>query len=60
MFKASVLQNIGLFSTFYVEKPTALLSFSNENEQRKKRKIVQRIRKENKYIDLQSHCRHDV
>jgi hypothetical protein len=45
MCNASLLQNIGVFSTFHVEKPTALLSFSNVKERRKKIKIIQRLKK---------------
>jgi hypothetical protein len=36
-----------MFLTFYVEKPTALLSFLNMNEWRKKRKLMQKLKKIN-------------
>jgi hypothetical protein len=41
MCKPSLLQKVGVFSVFHVEKPTALLYFSNVEEQRNKRKITQ-------------------
>jgi hypothetical protein len=41
MCKPSLLQNVGVFSTVHIEKPTVLLSFSNVKEGRKKRKIMQ-------------------
>jgi hypothetical protein len=58
MCKASLLQNIGVFSTLHIEKPTVLLSFSNAKEQRKKRKIMQRLLKESKNYGFQRHYRH--
>jgi ABC-type lipoprotein export system ATPase subunit len=59
MCKPSVLQNVGLLSTFQVEKPlTVLLLFLNVKEQRKKRKIMQTLEIQNENNDLQSHERH--
>jgi hypothetical protein len=58
MCKASLLQNIGVFSTFHIEKPTVLLSFLNAKEQRKKIKIMQRLLKESKNYGFQRHYRH--
>jgi hypothetical protein len=37
-----------------------LLSFSDEKELRKKRKVTQRLWKENKNYGLQSHYRHEA
>jgi hypothetical protein len=39
MYKASLLNYIHIFSNFHIKKPTVLLSFSNVNEQRKKREM---------------------
>jgi hypothetical protein len=39
MYEASLLENIGVFSTFHVERPSTLLSFSNVKEQSKERKM---------------------
>jgi hypothetical protein len=39
MYKASLLYYIHIFSNFHIKKPTVLLSFSNVNEQRKKREM---------------------
>jgi hypothetical protein len=36
MGKPSMLQNVGVFSTFHVQKPTALLSFWNVKERKEK------------------------
>jgi hypothetical protein len=36
-WKASLLQNIGVSSNLPVEKPTAILLFSNVNEQREEK-----------------------
>jgi hypothetical protein len=44
----------------YIEKPSVLLSLSNMKEQRKKRKIMQTLGKENKNYIFQSHYRHDT
>jgi hypothetical protein len=44
MCKASLLRNIGVLSTFHIEKQTILLFFSNVDERRKKRKIMQRLK----------------
>jgi hypothetical protein len=45
MCKPSLLPDVGAFSTFHVEKPIALLSFSNEEERRNKRKNDSRTKK---------------
>jgi hypothetical protein len=45
MCKASLLHNIGTFSTFHVEKPTVLLSLSNVKEWGMKRQRLQRLQK---------------
>jgi hypothetical protein len=60
MCKASLLYNIGTFSTFHVEKPTVLLSLSNVKDWGKKRQRLQRLQKENKHYGLQSHYSHGV
>jgi hypothetical protein len=43
MSKPSLLQNVGVFSAFHIEKPTVLLSISNVKEE-KKRKIMESLK----------------
>jgi hypothetical protein len=50
MCKDSLLQNTGLFSTFYIGKSNVLLSFFNVNEQIKKRKEKMQKTKNRKQI----------
>jgi hypothetical protein len=57
MCKALLLQNIGVFSVFHIEKPAALFSFWKVKEQRKKRKIIQTMKTKK---ELQSRYRHGV
>jgi hypothetical protein len=45
MCKALLLQNFDVFPVFHVEKPTALLLFTNVNEQRTKRKTMKKLKK---------------
>jgi hypothetical protein len=58
MCKASLLQNIGVFSAFHAEKRSVVLLFSYAKEQGKKIKIMQTLKKEKKNNYLQSPYRH--